>query len=253
MIKYLTIHMKFEEVSWYSERLNRYMRVKVYGHYGPAFIVFPCQGKQSDDFANNGMIDVLAPFIEEGRIKLFCLDSNDDETVDSQSWDKAHAGFKLEMYHQYLVNEVLPFVYDKQGGYCYPYLIGCSMGASHAVNNFLRRPELFSGFIALSGKYDIASFFGGYMNSDIYNNSPTHYLRNMPSDHSYINLYNSKTMIAVVGKGAYEHLVLDSNYELANIAREKGINIDFNFWDENSIHDWPSWRYQLPYFLNKIL
>ena len=245
--------MKYEEVSWYSERLNRYMKIRIYGHYGPAFIAFPCQNKLSDDFANHGMIDVLAPYLEEGRMKLFCLDSNDDETVSSTSWDKAHAAFKLEMYHQYFINEVLPFVYDNMGGFCYPYLIGMSMGASHSVNNFLRRPELFAGFIALSGKYDIASFFGGYMNSDIYNNSPVHYLANMPKDHYYIGVYNSKRMIACIGKGAYEFLVSDSNYELDRIAKEKGINIDFNFWDENSTHDWPSWKYQLPYFLNKIL
>lgn len=245
--------MKYEEVCWYSERLGRDMRIKIYGHYGPAFIAFPCQDKQSDDFYNHGMIDVLANFIEEGRMKLYCLDSNDEETVSSTSWDKAHAGHCLEMYHQYLINEVLPFIYDKQGGYCEPFLIGMSMGGSHASNNFFRRPELFSGFLSLSGKFDIASFFGGYMNEDIYNNSPVHYLRNMPSDHPYIDIYNQKQMIVVVGKGAFEHLVLSTNYELAEIAKEKEIHIDFNFWDENSIHDWPSWKYQMPYFLNKII
>ena len=47
--------MKYEEVSWYSERLNRYMKIRIYGHYGPAFIAFPCQDKLSDDFSNNGI------------------------------------------------------------------------------------------------------------------------------------------------------------------------------------------------------
>ena len=245
--------MKFEEVGWFSERLNRHMNIKIYGHYGMPIIAFPCQDKQSDDFANNGMVDVLSSFISDGRIKLYCLDSNDDETVSSQSWDKAQASYKLEMYHQYVVNEVIPFVRDKQGGYCEPFLIGMSMGASHAANNFFRRPELFSGFLSLSGKFDIASFFGGYFNHDVYMNSPVHYLRNMHFDHPYISLYNQKRMIVVVGKGAFEHLVSASNYELADIAKEKGIHIDFNFWDENSVHDWSSWKYQMPYFLNKIL
>ena len=245
--------MKYEEVCWYSPRLERDMHIKIYGHYGEPIIVFPCQDKQSDDFSNNGMIDALAPFIESGRIKLFCLDSNDDETVSSTSWDKAHAAYKLDMYHQYVVEEVLPFVHHKQEGICYPLLVGCSMGASHAANNFFRRPELFSGFIGLSGNYNIASFFNGYMDETLYNNSPVHFLSNMPNDHYYIDTYNHKVMIVVVGKGAWEHLVIDSNYQLERIAREKGINIDFNFWDENSVHDWCSWIYQMPYFLNKIL
>ena len=245
--------MKYEEVSWYSDRLKRNMRIKVYGHYGPAFIAFPCQDKQSDDFDNHGMIAALSQFIKDGRMKLFCLDSNDQETVSSTGWEKAPAAYKLEMYHQYLINEVLPFVYDKQCGQCEPYLIGMSMGASHAANNFFRRPELFAGFIGLSGKYDIASFFGGYFDVNVYNNSPVHYLKNMSNDHPYINIYNQKRMIVCVGRGAWEHIVLDTNYQLRDIANEKGINIDFNFWDENSVHDWSSWLYQMPYFLNKII
>ena len=245
--------MKYEEVCWYSDRLHREMRIKIYGHYGPAFIAFPCQNKQSDDFYNNGMIDAIYTFLEDGKMKLYCLDSNDEETVSSSSWDKARAAYMLEMYHQYVINEVLPFIYSKQGGYYEPFLIGASMGGSHASNNFFRRPELFSGFLSLSGKFDIASFFEGYFNDDIYNNSPVHYLRNMDKNHPYINIYNQKRMIVVLGKGAFEYLVSDSNYELEEIAKDKGINIEFNFWDENSVHDWISWKYQLPYFLNKIL
>jgi len=183
--------MKYEEFSWFSDRLGRNMRIKVYGHYGPAFIAFPCQDKQSDDFSNHGMIDALSYYLENGKMKLFCLDSNDDETVSSSSWDKAHAAFKLEMYHEYVINEVMPFVLNMQCGYNEIYLIGCSMGASHAANHFFRRPELFSGFIALSGKYDIASFFGGYFNDDVYKNSPVHYLSNIPNDHPYIYTFTT--------------------------------------------------------------
>ena len=245
--------MQYEETSWYSPHLNREMRIRIYGFYGKPVIAFPCQDKQSDDFSNNGMIDALASLINEGKIKLFCLDSNDDGTVSSTSSDKGYAGYKLDMYHQYLVEEALPFIYYKQGGFCSPLLIGCSMGASHAANNFFRRPELFDGFIGLSGNYDIASFFNGYMDANIYNNSPTHYLGNMPKDHYYIDIYNQKKMTIVVGKGAWEHLVIDSNYQLERIAKDKGINIDFNFWDENSVHDWSSWLYQMPYFLYKKL
>ena len=245
--------MQFEEATWYSERLGRDMNIKVYGHYGYPFVAFPCQDGQSDDLAINGMIDVLEPYIESGKIKLYCLDGVDEESISSKSWDKAHCAYILEQYHQYFINEALPFIYDKQGGYCEPMLFGMSAGASHAANNFFRRPELFAGFISLSGKFDLSSFFEGYMNSDVYNNSPVDYLRNMPWDHPYIDIYNQKTMICCVGRGRFEHLVLDSNYELARIAEEKGIHIDFNFWDENSVHDWESWHYQMPYFLDKIL
>lgn len=245
--------MKYEEVSWYSSRLGREMRVKVYGHYGPAFVAFPCQDKQSDDFYNNGMIDTLKDYLDNGRMKLFCLDSNDFETVSDIYGDKTHRGYCLEMYHQYFINEVVPFIQAKQGGYQAIYLIGMSMGATHALNNFLRRPEFFSGCIALSGSYSLSWFFDGYMDDNIYNNSPVDYLSNMENDHYYINIYNSKQVFVEVGNGAFEFLVRDSNINLKNICESKHIHFDFEFWDENSIHDWPSWKYALPYFLDKVL
>ena len=60
--------MQYEEVCWSSSRVNRDMRIKVYGHYGVPVICYPCQDKQSDDFYNNGMIDNLADYIESGNI-----------------------------------------------------------------------------------------------------------------------------------------------------------------------------------------
>ena len=245
--------MQYEEVVWFSSRVNRDMRVRIYGHYGVPIICFPCQDKQSDDFANNGMIDTLSDYIESGLVKLYCLDSNDDETVSNKGWDKGHAAYMLTQYHEYVINEVLPFVYDKQGGYCLPYLFGMSMGASHAGINFFRRPDLFAGFLGLSGNYDLASFFDGYFDHNVYMNSPVHFIRNMPLDHPYINIYNSKKMIVVVGKGRFEYLVDYSNYWLKDVTDEKGIRVWYNFWDENAVHDWESWKYEIRYFINEFL
>lgn len=245
--------MEYEEVCWFSSRVNRDMHIKIYGYYGIPIICFPCQDKQSDDFYNNGMIDALSDYINAGLIKLFCLDSNDDETVSYMGWDKEHAPYMLTQYHEYIVNEVLPFIYDKQGGWCLPYLFGASMGASHAAINFFRRPDLFAGFLSLSGNYDMSHFFNERFNHEAYMNSPVHFLANMPNDHPYINMYNSKPMIVVVGKGAFEYLVSYSNYWLKDVTDHKGIHVWYNFWDENSVHDWPSWKYQARYFIEKLL
>ena len=75
----------------------------------------------------------------------------------------------------------------------------------------------------------------------------------MDNNHPYIDIYNSKTMIVAIGKGAYEYLVDYSNYHLADIAYRKGIHIDFHFLDENSQHDWCSWNYLMPMFIGQIL
>lgn len=245
--------MQYEEVSWYSYRLNREMRIKIYGHYGEAILAFPCFYKQSDDFANNGMIDTLSNYINDGKIKLFCVDSNDEDTVAYKGWDKAKAAYLFDQYHHYIIEEVLPFIYTKMGGKCLPYVVGCSMGGSHASINYFRRPELFKGILCLSGKYDLASFFGGYMDSNIYNNSPVHFLSNMPLEHKYINLYNQKRMIFVCGQGAYEDCVLSTNFWLKDLLNQKGIKAWYDIWGFDSNHDWPDWRYQMDHYLPLLL
>lgn len=245
--------MRYEEASWYSERLGRWMKIRIYGHYGQPVLAFPCQNQPGDDFANHGMIDALSFLIDSGRMKLYCLEVNDDQTVSDESWDHGKAAYLLEQYHHYVVEEVLPFVYDKQRGHCYPYLIGASMGGTHAANQFFRRPDLYSGFVSLSASYDVARCFHDYFDSNVYNNSPVHYLANMPSDHPYMDLYRHKTMCVVVGDGSFEYLVKYTNHWLADVTNRKGIPVWYNFWDQNSIHDWSSWLYQMPYFLDRIL
>ena len=245
--------MQHEEATWYSDRVHRDMNIRIYGHYGYPVIAFPCQDKGSDDFYHNGMLTALTPLIEAGRMKLFCVSTNDDVTISHKDWDHGKAAYELEQYHHYLIQEVLPFVYNKQGGFCLPLLVGASMGGTHAANHFFRRPDLFIGFISLSCSFDISRFFDGYFDDNVYNNSPIHYLKNMGWDHSYIELYRQRTMIAVVGSGNFEYLVDYTYHWLQSVTDEKGIPVQYHYWDHNSVHDWSSWNYQMPYFLNEIL
>ena len=73
--------MHVEEQGWFSPNLDREMALKVYGHWGAPFIVFPSSRGRYFDYEGMGMIDAIADFINSGRIKLFCVDS-----VDAESW-----------------------------------------------------------------------------------------------------------------------------------------------------------------------
>ena len=57
------------------------MVVKIYGHFGQPFIVFPSSRGRYFDYEGMGMVAAIAPFIDDGRIKLFCVDS-----IDAHSW-----------------------------------------------------------------------------------------------------------------------------------------------------------------------
>lgn len=73
--------MHIEQHHWHSPRLGREMVVKVYGHWGEPFIVFPSSRGRYFDYEGMGMVAAIAPFIDGGRIKLFCVDS-----IDAHSW-----------------------------------------------------------------------------------------------------------------------------------------------------------------------
>ena len=128
---------------------------------------------------------------------------------------------------------------------------GCSLGASHAVNLYFRFPDKFTGLMALSGIYTSEYGFGDYMDEVVYENSPVHYLANMPSDHPYIEKYNRNSGVICVGQGAWEQV--DTTVRLKQIFEEKGINTWVDLWGYDVNHDWPWWHKQVPYFLPKLL
>jgi esterase/lipase superfamily enzyme len=76
--------------------------------------------------------------------------------------------------------------------------------------------------MALSGIYTAEYGFGGYMDDIVYQNSPVHYMRNLPTDHPYISMFNSQRAVICVGQGAWE--IPDTTKELKSIFDEKGIN-----------------------------
>lgn len=241
-----------EKISWFSGNLQRDMNVKIYGYGGLPLLIFPTQDAMSDNFENFGMIDTLKNFIDANKVQLFCVD-----TVDSESWsnvfgDKVWRAARQESYYNYIIEEVLPLIRDKNSSKKLPIAIGCSLGALHAAIVFLRRPELFGGMLALSGIYDAKFFFDGWSNQTLYDNSPTDFLANMPENHPYIEIYNTKKIIFCIGQGRWEEGI-HSTAILKNIFAEKKINGWFDFWGYDVDHDWVWWKKQILYFLPKFL
>jgi hypothetical protein len=55
--------MHIEEHSWHSPVLGRDMSLKVYGHWGDPFIVFPCSRGRYFDYEGMGMVAAIASFL----------------------------------------------------------------------------------------------------------------------------------------------------------------------------------------------
>ena len=212
--------MRTDELTHYSQALGKDMHMMIYGHAGTPFLAFPTQDAMCRQLEEFGMVDQIRDYIEDGRIQLFVVDTVDAESWSLRNGDAARRAERQEQYFRYITDQAVPLLRERNGGL--PFTMGMSMGADHAAITFLRRPDLFSGMLALSGVYDAGYFFGGFMNSVLYGNSPERFLPNMPPDHPYIGLYNRKKIIFCVGQGAWEEDGVRTLRNLQHIFRGKG-------------------------------
>ncbi|MBP3892328.1 MAG: esterase family protein [Solobacterium sp.] len=243
--------MKIEYFKEYSNHLNRDMEFKVFGHDGTPILVFPSQDGRFFDYENNGMIEAAKDFIESGKIQMFCCDSNDQNSWSSQNPDNRYRIEQHEAYYRYITEELCPRIHQiaNQTGIL---TTGCSMGASHALNFALRRPDLFKGCIALSGVYNARFFFPNYMDDLVYANSPVDYIEGMAYDHPYVEQYRNQQLIICVGQGAWEHPMIEDAARMKELFNYKNIPAWVDFWGYDVAHDWPWWQKQLPYFLGHL-
>jgi len=246
--------MHREYYSHFSQALQKEMHLLIYGDaQGYPILVFPTQDAMCDNFENFGMIGTLADFIESGRIQLFCVDTVDAETWSNIWGDKPWRADRQEAYYHYIVDEVVPLIRQWNNSDRRPVTTGCSMGANHALIDFLRRPDLFGGVLALSGVYDARCFFDGWMNSVLYDSSPVTFLSNMPKDHPYIAIYNQRPIVLCVGQGAWEEDGIRTTATMGGIFKDKGIAAWVDFWGYDVNHDWDWWQKQIRYFLPRVL
>ncbi len=221
----------------YSSRLGREMEILVFGHAGLPVMVFPTSCGRFYDFEDRGMVAALAAKIDSGQVQLFCVDS-----VDAESWYNRAAAPRWRIarqmrYEESLINELVPLIRQRNPD---PRLIalGCSFGGYHAVNIALRHPEIFSGFVSLSGAFDLTNFLDGYYDQDCYYNLPTHYLPNL-NDSGYLDRFRQNYYVLATG---WDDQCLHQNQHLDRIMREKGIPHQLHVWDAENSHDWPTWQ-----------
>lgn len=241
----------------YSPALGREMESKLYGHAGRPVLFIPCQDGRFFDFENFRMDAALAPWIDAGRIMVLSID-----TMDRESWSDAQGDpyWRIRRYEQwvrYIVEEAAPKLrqlareYNGWGGEPGILPFGCSLGATHAVNLYLRYPQVFDGCLALSGIYTAQYGFGDYMDSVVYQNSPLDYMSNFPGDHPYLELYRAKRAVICCGQGPWE--LPDSTRCLGEIFRRLDIPIWVDLWGGDVAHDWDWWYKQAAYFLPYLL
>ncbi len=236
----------------YSNCLHRFMEYKLYGHAGTLCMVIPTQDNRFYEWEDQGMFDQVQDLIDDGKVQFLCVDS-----IDSETWsNRQNATYDRMQLHErwmeYVIQECIPSAkkHTKTES-SRLWVIGASLGATHATNLMLRFPDLFDGLLAMSGIYDVTMFLNGYQDDIVYLNNPLQYLPNMDVNHDYIHKYNEKQLIFCVGQGAWEDQTKADLHALQSIFNEKGIDAWFDYWGTDVYHDWPWWKVQLQYFMHE--
>ena len=183
------------------------------------------------------MVAALAGKVDGGEAQLYCVDSVDRESWYNRRVTPGQRVARHLQYEDYLLEEVAPLIRRKNGDERLV-AMGTSFGGYHAVNIALRHPEIFSGFVSLSGVYDLSGFLDGYYDANCYFNLPTHYLPRL-EDRWYLDRMRRNEYVLAAG---WDDVCLGQNQELDRILTEKGIPHRFEVWDEENSHDWPTWQ-----------
>lgn len=115
----------------------------MHGHYGRPIVVLPPTGGRAWDFDDNGLIDAVSDLAEGGRAKIYCVDGRDNDDVQSRA-----------AYEAWVLERVLPFVYEDCGGPLEMVVAGCADGAVSAADLALGRADLFPAAVCMSGRFD---------------------------------------------------------------------------------------------------
>lgn len=224
--------MREELRKWYSPNLHKEMETLVFGHAGHPLILFPTSMGRYYENKDFKLIDSVANFINEGKIKIYCPDS-----VDALSWynKNVHPADRVKnhiAYDKYLLEELLPLA-KNETGHRKVITAGCSFGGYHAANFGFRHPWAVSHIFSMSGAFDITGQLDGFYNDDVYFNNPVDFLPN--------NINPELWELKIVLGTSDRDICRADNERLSGILQEKGMNhwLDMR---QNADHDWPIWR-----------
>jgi esterase/lipase superfamily enzyme len=228
---------------WYSGRLGRDMGVVVYGHYGPPMIAFPTTGGDEWEYERNDVIATLSSFIDAGRVKVFCVNTNNSDSFGNAHAHPRHRSWMQARYDEYIVSEVVPFVRSHCHSPDLPiWTFGASLGGYHAANALLKHPGIFRRCFALSGVYDMSRFMGGDYDDNFYFNNPVDYMAGLSDPGTLAQLAGCDIHLAT-GTGAWEKP--EEAYRLSHILRARGVRHSLDDWGPQGGHDWPYWRHMI--------
>ena len=233
--------METKDFTLHRDGVDGDFDVTLYGTAGRPVIVFPEGNSSCASWEDGGMVDALAGLIDAGRVRLFCVDS-----ADGASW---YAGFaptdyrlaSLGGYFDLVENELVQLVSDEAPGAGAPIVAGAGIGALNATIAMLRRPNLYSGLLALSGTYDAAWVVGDAMSDGWRAFSPVDLARGLGDNPLLVEGLSGSQLAFVCGTGAGEEGG-ETQRTLQGELASAGVVATFEYWGADVDHSWGWWQ-----------
>jgi len=242
--------MEVEHHGWHSSRLGRGMGIRVYGHWGAPLLVFPTSGGDEWEYERQGMVEALAHHIDGGRVKLYCVNSVNNDSWYNTGAHPRHRSWLQAVYDAYIAEEVVPFIHAHcQSPGIAITTAGASFGAYHAANSLLKHPQLFRRCLALSGVYDIRRFMDGDYDDNFYFNNPVDYVAGL-SDPWYLDELARDDIRLVTGTGPWEDR--GPTYRFSEVLSARGIRHAVDDWGPEGGHEWPFWKRQMNEYIARL-
>ena len=238
--------MHKELFGWYSPALGKDMPIATYGHYGFSLLMIPTAAADYLEYERFQLIDAISSFIDAGKVKVFSINSINNESWLNNDMEGAHKAIRHNQFNEYVFNEVIPHIKNATSWDTPIITTGASFGALHAMNLFLKRPDLINGAISMSGVYDLTEYTKGYYDEQVYFNSPIHYIPNL-NDHDILEQIRRGRIIIATGSGDHEDP--EANRRFSGVLHSKSIPHELDVWGHDINHDWPTWRQMMPHFL----
>ncbi len=246
--------MNRHESRLWSDAIGDDGAVISYGHWGRPVLVFPSERGKAFDFENNGMVGAVADLVDAGRLKLYCVDSYDAASWSDASIDLEERARRHGNYESWIIDQVVPWIWQDCGGAAEIATLGCSLGAFHAANFALKRADLFPLALCFSGNYDPSTWNGwGERGTAAYFNNPMDYAGHLDGEHLDW-LRGRVSLLLVCGQGQWEDTTgaLPSTKRFAALLADKRIRHELDLWGHDIPHDWPSWRAQFAHHMPRF-
>lgn len=225
-----------------------------FGHAGRPVLAFPTELGRAWEWEDNGLVDAVAPLIDDGRVTLYCVDAFDAFTWSDRGVEAEERARRYRSYEAWLVHHVVPHVHHHTPGDLVA--TGASLGAYHALQLGFTRADIAPRVLAMSGSYDPAQWHGwGSHGEHLHWTNPMRYLDSFSASH--LDWLRQRLFVQlVVGQGDWETWptgALPGTRAMASRLAAHGIPHELDVWGHDVAHHWHWWRLQLAYHLPRVL